>query len=505
MDVYVGIDIGGSRIKVGAFSARGEGLALAIREYSAETPRRGWVQLDPSVWWEHICSALAECWNSVDPRDVRGIGSSATNATLAVDAEGNVVLPAVFFTDQRALGQTKWLLEEVGQQRFFQLTANRLMSGPTSLPLLLFLKQEHPDDYETIRWILHPSSYVTFKLTGQAAIDPSRACLSLLLDYRTGDWSEELMGELDLRRSIFPPVVAPDQVVGTVTAPAHESTGLPVGCAVVAGGNDTACAALGSGAIAPGQIVDNSGTAAILLAVTDKPLPNEHLITMPHVLKDRWLSVAPMTSFGTAMSWFRDQLAQPEVRRARRDGTDVYELLMALAQESRPGANGLLFLPYLQGERSPLWDPDSRGVFFGLAPHHRRQDMLRAVVESAGFGLRWNLEIMHSLGICGDEVAAMGGHARSRFLIQLKSDISGAKFLMRPTTEASARGAALLAAEGVGDVGNLHSVAQAGRDTEDVLLPCSETTELYDQLFNLYKRIYFSLKEPFQQLANIVR
>jgi len=216
MGVYVGIDIGGSRIKVGAFSAHGECLALATRDYSPETPRLGWVQLDPSVWWEHICSALAECWQTVDPRDVRGIGSSATNATLAVDAEGRVVLPAVFFTDQRALAQTRWLLEEVGQQRFSQLTANRLMSGPTSLPVILFLKQEHPAKYERIRWILHPSSYVTFKLTGQPAIDPSRACLSLLLDYRTRDWSEELMDELDLRRPIFPPVVAPDDVVGTV-------------------------------------------------------------------------------------------------------------------------------------------------------------------------------------------------------------------------------------------------------------------------------------------------
>jgi xylulokinase len=475
----VGLDVGTTGVKALALSVEGTVLATATRTYELSTPRPGWAEQDPEDWWRAANAALAEV---AAGRDVAGIGlSGQMHGLVVLDGAGRVIRPAILWNDQRTARECAEIEERVGRDRLIALTGNRALTGFTA-PKLLWLRRHEPDVYSRIARILLPKDYVRLRLTGEWAIDASDASGTLLLDVAERRWSGEVLDALDLPREWLPPVLESPERAGETLASDTVSLARPV----AAGAGDQPAAALGVGITRPGALSVVLGTSGVVLA----PLPayahdaEARVHAFCHAVPGAWQAMGVMLSAAGSLQWLHDVVA-PDV---------PFDRLVNEAEAWAPGAEGLLFLPYLAGERTPHADPDARGAFVGLELRHDRGALVRSVLEGVAFGLRDSLDLLHELGVDARVARVSGGGARSRAWLRIVASVLGVPLEVTESEEGSAFGAALLGGVAGGAFADVHEAVERCVRVTDTIGPDQSQVDAYAVLHERYRALYPALR-----------
>jgi xylulokinase len=472
VSALVGIDVGTTGVKAVAISPEGEVLARAERGYPLSTPRPGWSEQDPEDWWRATEAALAE----LDVGEIAGIGfSGQMHGLVVLDDAGRALRPAILWNDQRTAAECAEIEERVGLERLIALTGNRALTGFTA-PKLLWLRHNEPETYSRIRHVLLPKDYVRLRLTGERAIDAADASGTLLLDVANRRWSEEVLEALELPREWLPRVLESPDVAGETTA------GIPV----AAGAGDQPAAALGVGIDGPGPLSVVLGTSGVVLAALPayRADPEARVHAFCHAVPGGWQAMGVMLSAAGSLQWLHD-VAAPDV---------PFDALLAEAARWEPGADGLVFLPYLAGERTPHADPDARGAFAGLELRHDRGALVRAVLEGVAFGLRDSLELLRLLGVDADRGRASGGGARGRLWLSIVASALGLPLELTAVEEGSAFGAALLGGVAAGVFADVHEAVARCVRVRDVVEPEPGCAAVYEELYPRYRALYPTLK-----------
>jgi xylulokinase len=385
------------------------------------------------------------------------------------------------------------------------LVANPALTGFTA-PKILWLRKHEPRHFDRVKQVLLPKDYVRFRLTGEFATEVSDASGTLLLDVQNRRWCKTLLDLLQLDPAILPTVYESEEVSGKLSAAAGKLLGLPAGIGVVGGGGDQAAGAVGNGIVRKGVISATMGTSGVVFAHSDTvqydPLGRLH--TFCHAVRGKWHIMGVVLSAGGSLQWYRNQLAQSEVTAARKQKVDPYALITAQAEQAPPGSEGLFFLPYLTGERTPHADPHARGAWVGLSLRHGRAHLVRSIVEGATYAMRDSLEIIQQMHVAVKEVRLSGGGARSRFWRQVQADIYGVRAVTTNSVEGPAYGVALLAAAGTGAYKSIVEACQATIKVESSTVPNAKTRRVYDASYPLYQKLYRSLKDDFRIISEIV-
>lgn len=475
----------------------GEGSILAIgrSEYGFETPRPLWSEQSPHLWWsatiEAINQALAEA--GVSGASVAGIGlTGQMHGLVMLDGRGEVLRPAILWNDQRAEAECDEIRAAVGRSRLIEITGNDALTGFTA-PKILWIRNNEPEVYDATATVLLPKDYVRFRLTGEYAMDKAGGSGTILFDLATRDWSTDVVHELGIDRSWLPETFEGTAVTGGVVSEASDLTGIPVGTPVVGGGGDQAAAAVGVGAIAPGLLAMSVGTSGVVFGSIDRPEyePEGRLHAFCHAVPDTWHLMGVMLSAAGSYQWFKESVAPDR----------TFAELEAAAASVGAGADGLIFLPYLSGERTPHPDALARGAFVGLTVRHSLGHMVRSVMEGVAFGLRDSVELMRAAGSVG-EVRISGGGASSDLWLGIIADVIGLPVSVVSTTETAAYGAGLLAVAGIGAFSSVQEVVATAVTTSRTVTPNPDTSA-YDDTYAVYGDLYPSLKPQFHRLASL--
>jgi xylulokinase len=504
--MLLGIDVSTTGAKALAIDERGEVIASATEEYPLDTPRPLWSEQNPEDWWQGaqraIRAVLAAPGVSADA--ISGIGlTGQMHGLVLLDNEGRVLRPAILWNDQRTGPQcaeiTAWA---GGLGKLLELTGNAVLPGFTA-PKIVWVRENEPDVYERVAHVLLPKDYIRYRLTGEFATEVSDASGTSLFDVGNRRWSAEMAGLLGVPMAWLPRCTESDVVSGQISASAAAATGLRAGTPVVGGGGDQAAQAVGSGIVRPGIISVTSGTSGVVFAHQERYAaePQGRLHVFCHAAPGAWHAMGVMLSAGGAFRWFRDALGSLEKLAAMETGADPYDLLTQAAARVEPGAEGLLFLPYLTGERCPYPDPNARGAFVGLTLRHSKRHMARAVLEGVSFGLRDSLELIKGLGVPIEQVRASGGGARSPLWRQIQADVFGAELVLINVTEGAAFGAALLAGVGAGVYRDVREAVDACVRVVSSTRPQTEAAAAYEKLYPAYRGLYGALKPTFDALA----
>ena len=412
---------------------------------------------------------------------------------LAVDAAGRPLAPALLWLDRRSEPECAWLRTTVGQAQITRTNGGRI--DPYYLaPKLLWFKTNRPDLHRTTHQVLQANGYLVHKLCGVFTLDTSHAPLSLFFDAAQGNWSDPLLDTLGLDRAKLPPLTPCSAVVGCVSRAAADACGLAPGTPVVAGMTDGTAASVEAGLMRVGDAVEMTGQSTVLLVCSDRPYLGDALIPLGHAAPGRHLVVGALVASGGALRWFRDQLGEPERASAAQRGVDPFDLLTEAAAASPPGANGLIFLPYLFGERSPIWDSAARGVFCGLTLATQKRDLVRAILEGAAYGLRHNVDAAAAAGFPLATLACVGGGARSPLWNQIKADVLGRPVRLPKTATGAPLGDAIVAAVGVGLYPSVEAAVAQMVDQGAIYHPRPEHAARYDALYRIYVGLYPALK-----------
>jgi len=510
MGLFLGIDIGTSGTRTLAVHEDGRILASATRTYPLASPRPGWSEQNPEDWWQGVADSIRAvlAQNVFAPGDVRGIGlSGQMHGSVFLNAQQQVIRPALLWNDQRTAEECAEIEQRAGgRAELIQLVANPALTGFTA-PKILWLRNHEPQHYEQLAQILLPKDYVRFRLTGEYATEVSDASGTLLLDVRHRCWSRILLQQLEIDPALLPRVTESEDVSGTLSAHIAEELGLPGGIPVVGGGGDQAAGAVGNGIVSPGVISATMGTSGVVFAHSDEVQidPQGRVHTFCHAVRGKWHVMGCVLSAGGSLQWYRNQLGQSEQTIARAMGLDAYELLSAEAAQAPPGSEGLYFLPYLTGERSPHADPEARGAWIGLTLRHGRPHLVRSVMEGATYAMRDCLEVIREMRIPITEIRLSGGGGNSPFWRQLQANIYGQDVVNINTQEGPAFGAALLAAAGTGTYRNVVEACQATIRIVTTTGADSEQASCYTAAYPLYQRLYQSLKSDFAAIGAQVR
>jgi xylulokinase len=503
----VGLDIGTTGAKALLVGIDGRVIASATAEYPMSTPQPLWAEQNPDDWWIATQRALKELLAKarIPPTHIAGIGlTGQMHGLVLLDASGSVLRPCIMWNDQRTAAECDQIASTVGFDRLLELTCNAVLPGFTA-PKILWVRNHEPEVYRKIAHVLLPKDFIRYKLTGEFATDVSDASGTSLFDVRHRRWSVEMLGALDIPHSWLPQVYESPNPTGCVTDTAARLTGILAGTPVIAGAGDQAAGAIGSGIIQPGIVLITIGTSGVVFAHTDSLSvePRGTLHAFCHAVPGAWHLMGVTLAAGGSLRWFRDALGEQERMIAAERGGDPYDVLSNDASGIPTGSDGLLFLPYLSGERTPHSDPNARGAFIGLTLRHTRAHMVRAVMEGVVFSLRDCLELMKSLGVDVGKVRASGGGARSPLWRQILSDVCNCELVTVPSTEGASYGAALLA--GVG-TGVFNSVAEACASVIRITattVPQAGNVARYDQLYRVYRELYPALRPSMTTLATI--
>ena len=498
MPFLIGIDLGTQSVKAVVLDDQGAARAVAQREYPIDTPQVGYAEQDPHTWWTATCETVQEAIAKahVVPTDIRGVGfSGQMHGTVCLDRQGHPVRPAIIWADGRSAREVDELVAEVGRERLGELTANPLAAGFMAATIRWLQRHERDTLWHTSNLVL-PKDYVRLRLTRQIATDVTDAAGTLLFDVAHRCWSDAMVEAVGIDRELLPRVVESQEVVGTVTRRAAKDTGLPVGVPVVAGGGDQPVGAVGNGVIAPGAILATIGTGGQLFTPLDEPVYDRELRTHTfcHAVPGRWFAMGAILSAGLCLRWLRDQVF---------DGLALdYEALSAAAADVEPGAEGLLFLPYLLGERTPHMDARARGVLFGLALRHGRPHVIRAVMEGVAFAMRDCLDVFRAFGVTSQRIIAAGGGAQSAVWRQILADVLGLPLVSVSTAEPAACGAAVLAGVGAGLFPDPEAIAGTLGRISSATDPIDKNVERYGRLYQVYRRLYPQLRNAYRELGD---
>jgi xylulokinase len=483
--LLLGLDVGTSGVKAILMAEGGAVAASATIPLSLSTPQPGWAEQDPAAWWDACVAAIDAVRRACPTTSIAAIGiSGQMHSSVFLDRTGAVIRPALLWCDGRTTAECAEITERVGgEARLRDLACNPALEGFT-LPKVLWLRTHEPEAYARLATVMLPKDYIRFRLTGVLATDPSDASATLMYDTAHLRWSDEILAAVGVSRSIVPDVGGSSEVLGRVTTDAAAVTGIASGTPVVGGGADNACGAAGVGVLAPGEVVSSWGTSGTVLAPMVEPHvdPALRAHTFCHVAPGTWYMMGVVLSAGGAFAWYRDQLARELAGLRNADA-----LLDAEASSVLPGAGGVTFLPYLQGERTPLRDAAARGAFVGLSLAHTRAHLTRAVLEGVCFALRDALTILHDLGMSPSHLLLTGGGAKSPFLRQLQAEVFGLPVSTVNREEGPAYGAALLAAVGAGVFPDVASAARATLQRSALEPPRAGAHAMYDGPYRRYR------------------
>jgi len=503
----LGIDVGTTGTKALLIDDAGSIVARATHEYPLLTPRPNWSEQNPADWWQATARAIRDALSAsgVAAGDVAGVGlSGQMHGSVFLDAKGEVLRPAILWNDQRTAEQCAWITQKAGEKVVVEETCNPVLTGFTA-PKIVWLRQNEPETYAKVRTILLPKDYVRYRLTGEFATEVSDASGTSLLNVKQRKWSKKMLAALDLTEEMLPKVYESPEVSGRVSAAAAEATGLREGTPVVGGGGDQAAGGVGNGIVEPGVISVTMGTSGVVFAYMDEPVmdPQLRTHTFCHAVPGKWHVMGVMLSAGGSLRWYRDVLGSEETAVAKRMGLDPYELITAEAAQAEVGCEGLIFLPYLTGERTPYPDPDARGVWFGVTLYHARAHLARSVLEGVSYGLRDSLEILKAMGLPIKQVRASGGGARSAVWRQIQSDVFNSELVTINVDEGPAFGVALLAGVGAGIYESVQAACKRTISLASQTHPIAENAARYERYYPVYRALYQSLREQFKSVARL--
>lgn len=502
-DLLVGVDAGTSACKTVLLREDGSVIARASQEYATRRPGAVLAEQDPEDWWKALTATVHHVLDqhaSFGQR-VAGIGvSSHGPSALLLDDHCHPLHAALMWMDRRAEVQCRAIEAAMSDGKVPRINPNQV--DPTyALPKLLWLKENEPELYRQARHALQGNGYLVFLLSGALTMDMSQAGLYHNFDLRELAWNRLWSEAFDICHQLLPELHHSGDSVGYVTSQAAAQTGLPEGTPVVAGGLDTPASALGAGVVGPGLAYHSAGQAGSIGICVDHPVDAQGLVCLPYVLPRRWMLEGAMTSTGAALRWFRDQFNGCERPAAQDLGLDAFELLTLEAGKAEPGAGGLVFLPYMAGERSPIWNSNARGVIFGLSLATTRCEFVRMILEGAAYALRHNVETAGKAGVPIHEMIAVGGGARSAVWNQIKADVTGVPVRVPEHTEGAAVGVAMLAGIATGIFGDEQHAAQRVVSAAGRYEPRAEFKARYDALFGIYLCLYERLREQFDVLG----
>ena len=507
MKYLLGIDLGTSGTKTVLFDERCTPVASATIEYPMSQPRNGWAEQNPDDWWRAAIGTIQDVisQSKVSAEDIASVGiSGQMHGLVMLDGDGGVLRPSIIWCDQRTAEECRWMTERVGAKKMIEITANPALTGFTASKIL-WVRKHQPDIYKQCRHILLPKDYLRYKLTGDFATEVSDASGMQLLDVPKRRWSDELLGLLDIDPALLAKVYESPEVTGAISSEAAGVTGLSVKTIVVGGAGDNAAAAVGTGVVADGKAFTTIGTSGVVFAHTDTLSidPKGRVHTFCCSVPGAWHVMGVTQAAGLSLQWFRNQFCQAEMSAADGLGQDPYVLMDQQAKRVPIGANRLLYMPYLMGERTPHLDADCRGAFIGLSGMHTRQDMLRAVMEGVVYSLRDCVEILRGMGANPAEMLACGGGGSSPLWRQMLADVYACPVRTVQSKEGPALGAAILAGVGAGLYRSVPEACAELIRLNPPQDPIAENSQLYEPYYELYTSMYPSLRDRFAQLAKM--
>lgn len=508
MKYLLGVDLGTSGTKTVLFDEHGQSIASKTIEYPLYQPKNGWAEQDPLDWYnaaiDSIKAVLAQ--SAIDPKDVAGLAiAGQMHGLVMLDKDGKVLRKSILWCDARTSKQCDEITNLVGKNRLIEINANPALSGFTA-PKILWVRENEKEVYDQCATILLPKDYVRYMLTGVKAMEISDASGTNLLDIKKREWSGEILEKLSIDPALMPPLIESCAVAGTITAEAAKLTGLVEGTIVAGGAGDNAAAALGTGVCRDGQAFVTLGTSGVVFAHTSKvsidPLGRVH--TFCAAVPGTWTAMSCTLAAGLSLRWARDEFYTAEHAQCQKDGTDAYDLMTKEAASVPSGSDGLIYLPYLMGERSPVLDAEARGVFFGLSARHKKAHLTRAVLEGITLSQRHNLEVLHQMDIVPETLTACGGGGRSPFWRQMLADVLKCKVTTIASKEGPALGAAILAAVAAKLYPNVESAVDAlVKQGSDKAEPNCAEVERYNDIYTLYQSLYPTMRPAFHKLATL--
>jgi xylulokinase len=506
MSYMMGIDVGTTGTRAVIVRPDGHVLGAATGDHQPmRMPKPGWAEQDPEDWWQAtifaVRAALAEA--GLKGTDIAAIGlSGQMHGVVLLDKARAVLRPSLIWCDQRSQAQCDWITARVGYDRLIRLVSNPALTG-FSAPKLLWVRDNEPQLFARAAHFLLPKDFARLRLTGEFATEVSDASGTLLFDVTNRRWSQEMLGALELDSKLLPRVYESPEVTGEISRETALVTGLKAGTPVVGGGGDQASSAVGNGIVLPGLTSATLGTSGVIFTYTDTPTldPRGRIHTFCHAVPGKWHVMGVTQGAGLSLRWFRDQFGASETWLAGRMGVDPYDLIIAQAAKIPPGSEGLLWLPYLMGERTPHLDAHARAQWFGLTAAHTRGHMIRSILEGVAFSLRDSFEIFKELGIPVEQIRASGGGSRSFLWRQIQADIYGKELVTLRTAEGSAFGAALLAGVGAKIYSSVQESAREAIQIRERMAPNVANVQTYDRLYQVYRSLYPAGRELAHQLA----
>ena len=507
MSYYLGLDIGTSGTKALLITEAGRPVASDTQEYPLSTPRPLWAEQDPADWWKAVVQATKNVLEKAGVRgeEIAGVGlSGQMHGSVFLDKDNQVLRPALLWCDQRTQAECDWITAQVGRENLVKYISNPVLTGFTA-PKIVWLRNHERETYDKVAKVLLPKDYIRYKLTGVHATEVSDASGTALFDVAHRRWSQEVLDAADIPRSFMPECAESIEITGHVHAEAAGLTGLAVGTPVVGGGGDQAAGAVGSGIVETGVVSSTVGTSGVVFAYSDTPAtdPKLRVHTFCHAVPGKWHTMGVVLSAGGSLRWLRDTFFQPEGVVARTIGDDPYNFMARGAETVPPGSEGLIFLPYLTGERTPYPDANARGVFFGMTLRHQRQHFARAVLEGVAYALNDTFQIFKEIGVPVTQVRASGGGAKSPVWRQIHADVTGHPHVTLSVDEGPALGAALLAAVGTGVYPTVADACRTALQTVAETQPDPAAHAVYQKYNDVYRALYPALKDQFAAVSAI--
>jgi xylulokinase len=492
----IGIDVGTGGSRAVLIDTAGKIVASATVEHKPFVSlQTGWAEQDPVDWWRASATAIRSAITqaAIPAEDIKAVGlSGQMHGAVLLDAADEVLRSAIIWCDQRSGEQCRGLTESVGAGRLIELTSNPALTGFT-LPKLLWVRDHEPETWQRVRTVLLPKDYVRFRLTGEKATDVADASGTLLLKVSARRWSNEMLDAAQMSSDVLPRVFESQEITGSISTKAAAETGLRAGTPVIAGAGDQAAGAVGLGIVRPGMISATIGTSGVVFAATNTPAldPKGRVHTFCHAIPARWHVMGVTQGAGLSLRWFRDQFGVTSTDLA---GGDPYHSLTAEAAQVPPGADGLLWAPYLMGERTPHLDPDARAALVGLTASHTRAHIVRAILEGVAFSLKDSFEILKELNVPCETIRLGGGGARSGLWRQIQADIYGHEVETVAAEEGAAYGVAVLAGVAAGAWSDVDAACDAVVRTSTRIQPVPDAAKLFHRQYRKYVALYPALR-----------
>lgn len=494
MKTLLGIDIGTSSVKSLLMREDGTAVGTAQQEYDLLKPQAVYAEQDMEILWQATCKTL-QLLTRIYPEEISQLAgisySGQMHGLVAIDKNGKLIRNAIIWADQRSKEEIRELYQQIPEAEYHSVSLNRASVG-FLISSLLWMKKHEPENYEQIARVMLPKDYIRYQMTGELGTDVSDASATGIFDTGKRQWAWNLIGRLGLRADIFVPCYEADEIAGEITGVCAKETGLPQGTKVTFGGGDSFMQAIGNGAIEMGILTANIGTACQLSGALNRPLFDKQFRTNTfcHALKDQWFLMGANLSGGVAMQWLKNQILE----------CSDYEELFRSAASSPAGSHGLLFLPYLNGERTPWNDPNARAIYFGLNLKHQRADLIRATMEGIVFGQKASLEIFYEIGFASQKIIVSGGGTKNRLMRQIMADMFNQEVYLSCVSEQACAGAVMTAGVGTGVYASYEEVCEKMVQFQpEIIEPDPEAVKIYSEQFQIFKELYPANEELFQK------